>query len=104
LRQLGGALSRPAPGAGALSHLDGAFVLFCGGLTADVESTAEAADAAAAVIERLRPWHAGRRYLNLTERPVDLRDAYDADTYERLAALHRTLDPHGVVRANHSLA
>src|SRR5215210_5865200 len=39
LRQLGGALGRPAPGAGAASHLEGAFQLFSVGLPFTQEAT-----------------------------------------------------------------
>ena len=104
LRQLGGALGRPAPGAGALSHLDGAFALFAGSLTPEPAMIAPVLQAARGVIAAMAPWSSGRRYLNLTEEAVDARTAFDPETFERLRALQLELDPDGLVRANHSLA
>jgi hypothetical protein len=89
LRQLGGALARPAPGAGVLSHLDGGFAL--------VATGAQATRAVAA----MAPWSRGRRYLNLCEQPVDTAAAFTPHAFARLAGLQASVDPLGLLAPNH---
>lgn len=103
LRQLGGALSRPANDAGALSHLDGEYVAFFVGVAA----TPEMAAAADADIERsiaaLAPYATGSTFLNLAERPVDTSTAFASGSWERLRAVRAEVDPQGVFLAGHEV-
>jgi FAD/FMN-containing dehydrogenase len=103
LRQLGGALGRPHPGGGALSHLDGQFVTFALGVPMDPEQEKSMTVEAERVIEALHPWSSGRRYLNFTEDKSDPASFYTPEVYERLVELRRRFDPYDRVRANHSL-
>ncbi len=70
IRHLGGALGRPAEGAGALSHLDAGFAMYSVGMP----MTPELGEAIPRHIERLgqamRPWAAEGSYFNFTERPL----------------------------------
>jgi len=75
LRQLGGALSRPAPGSGALSCLDGAFELLARG------------SGAIGLIETMGPWASASRFSPAAR--------------ARLATVRARLDPHGVFRSDH---
>jgi FAD binding domain len=103
LRQLGGALGRPAEGAGALSHLEADYAMFAVGLP----MTPELGEAVGRTLDSLEDamgaWAAGS-YLGFAERSCDLATIHDAQTCDRLTAVKRQWDPDGVIRANHELA
>ena len=102
LRQLGGALDRPHPGAGAMPRLRGQFAFFCGAPAADSETAVRARADVCATVEALAPW-AGGHYLNMTEQPVDPSTAYDPATWARLCAIRASVDPDGLFVANHAV-
>ena len=70
LRQLGGALGRPAENGGALAHLDAGFVMFGVGMP----MTPELGQAIEAQLEKIdeamEPWAADGGYFNFAERPA----------------------------------
>jgi hypothetical protein len=104
IRHLGGAAGMPAPGGGALSHMDAEF------LTAAVSIPGD--DALNAAILRqfeiykgaMRPFGSGRQYLNFVEHETDTRSFFPARTHRRLAAIRAQVDPQGVFHANHEIA
>jgi FAD/FMN-containing dehydrogenase len=100
LRQLGGALGRPAPGAGALPMLDGAFALFAIAIAATPEIAAQGHADATALVDALAPYASGQ-YLNFAEQRVDVRQGYDAQSWQRLKGVRSAVDPGGVLHANH---
>jgi hypothetical protein len=104
IRQLGGALGRATPGAGARATFDGAFLLFGVG----VPMTADQADALDRQLTRLldamRPWSTGTKYLNFAERGGDASDAYGEGVYERLQAIRRAWDPEERLVGSHRIA
>ena len=103
LRQLGGALGRPAPGAGALPQLDGAHALFGVGLTMSPEMTAAVNRSAEHLVESMDPWTGGN-YLNFAEEPdTDARTGYAPHAYRRLEQIKAAVDPDGVIMANHQI-
>jgi hypothetical protein len=104
LRQLGGALSRPHPGAGALPALDGQFVLFGVAIAATPEMGAAGQADADALVTALSPWANGRQYLNFLEHEHDPRSGYDDASFARLQAVRAAMDPDGTVLANHRIA
>ncbi|MGE5747551.1 MAG: FAD-binding oxidoreductase, partial [Solirubrobacterales bacterium] len=69
LRQLGGALSRPHPGGGALPMLDAQFILFGGAIAATPEMEEQGYADAVALTEALKPYATGQNYLNFAEKP-----------------------------------
>lgn len=101
LRQLGGALARPAVDGGAVSHLDGRFLAFGTGMVMAPEQHERVAADVAGLQAALSPWTGGRRFLNFTEDAVDPRGAYDTRTWRRLAEIRSAVDPDGVFVANH---
>jgi FAD/FMN-containing dehydrogenase len=101
LRQLGGAVGRPAPGGGALPRIDGAFMVFGVAVAPDAQAARAGQAGADRLVEALAPWSTGRRYLNFTERPVPAASGYDPASLERLRAVRRAVDPAGLFRANH---
>ncbi len=101
LRQLGGALSRPHPGAGALPMLDAQFILFGGAIAATPDMEEQGYADAVALTEALKPYATGQNYLNFAEKPVDVSASFPADTWRQLAGIRSAVDPHGVFVANH---
>jgi FAD/FMN-containing dehydrogenase len=104
LRQLGGALARRAPGAGATAALDGAFAVFAVGMAPTPEAGAEARERIGLVLDELAPWTAERTYFNFTERAVAAEEIHDADTLGRLRELKADLDPRGIFRVVHPVS
>ncbi|MDH2415384.1 FAD-binding oxidoreductase [Nocardioides sp. CER19] len=101
LRQLGGALGRPAEGAGVLSHLEGDFVAFGLGMAPTPELAALGHAESAAFVEALEPFATGRPYLNFAETAGDTRKAYGEDRWLQLKGIRSAVDPYGVFAANH---
>ena len=100
-RQLGGALGRPAEGAGALPAVPGAFIAFAGGIPIAPEvPVQEHADRAMAA---LAPWSQRNRYLNFLEHHTDASVGYAPEAWERLRAIRQAVDPDGVLQANHEV-
>jgi FAD/FMN-containing dehydrogenase len=103
LRQLGGALGRPADGAGALPMLFGEFVLFGVAIAATPEMAATGQADADALVSVMAPWANGRQYLNFTEHAVDTCAGYDEGAYARLQAVRAAVDPAGTFVSNHTI-
>jgi FAD/FMN-containing dehydrogenase len=103
LRQLGGALSRPAEGAGAVAMVRGAFVLFGVAVAATPEMAAAGEADSAALVAAMTPWANGTQYLNFVEAPQDAGAGYAADSWTRLQAVRAQVDPHGVFLSNHQV-
>lgn len=103
LRQLGGALGRPAPHAGALSQVDAAYVAFFVAIAATPEMAARGEAGIGAGVAALAPWSNGRSFLNFAESLVDPRTGYSEDAWTRLREVRRTVDPDGMFVANHEV-
>lgn len=102
LRQLGGALARAPENAGALATLDGAFALFSVGSP----MTPELGEAIAGFLPRVVSVFDGAttersRYLNYSENPIDIGEAFSGETVERLRAVKAEFDPEGLIRTSH---
>src|SRR3954453_22354712 len=92
LRQMGGALARVAPGAGARATLPGDISLFALGAVFD-EATGAAVHAALGDIDAsVRPY-AGGHYPNFVEAPADASAFFDRETWRRLRAVKAHYDP-----------
>jgi FAD/FMN-containing dehydrogenase len=105
LRQLGGALARPAPDGGALSMLEGGFLALGLGLglgphDGAVHWAQQRADAAR-FLAALEPWVTGRHYLPMLDERVDTRKAFPPGVHARLAAIRRAVDPDDLFVAAH---
>jgi FAD/FMN-containing dehydrogenase len=101
LRQLGGALARPAEGAGALPLLEGRFVLFGVAVAATPEMGERGHADAVALVDALSAYSSGRDYLNFAETAVDTSRSFPEETWLRLKTIRSAVDPHGVLVANH---
>jgi FAD/FMN-containing dehydrogenase len=94
LRQLGGALARPAPRGGALDHLTGAFLVLGVGLDVGTGWSAVRQDALR-VLESLAPWTSSASYLSMAYEAA-ARRGWSAASYERLLRIRRSVDPNGL--------
>ncbi|MDA0183750.1 FAD-binding oxidoreductase [Solirubrobacter phytolaccae] len=103
LRQLGGAVGRRARGGGALTHLDGEFLLYGVAIAATPALGAAGHVSAQRLAHAMAPWAGGRAYGNFVEERTDPARFYDAATYAKLQVIKDVLDPAGVFRANHDV-
>ena len=104
LRQLGGALSRPAENGGALSKLDGEWVMLGIGMLMDPAMKDPIDSQLDRLAEALKPWAAPGGYFNYAERPCEADAILPQETCERLALVKRSWDPDSLILANHAVA
>lgn len=102
LRQLGGAVSRPHPGGGALSRLDGAFLALGVGLGGQPGQWPRQQEDAERFLDAVDPWATGRSYLPMLDDVSDTRKAFPPEVHARLSAIRRSVDPGGLFLAPHS--
>jgi FAD/FMN-containing dehydrogenase len=103
VRHLEGALGRPDPNGGVLSHLEAAYAVYSvGSLLGPV-----GAEAIRARIREVRdavaPWRSQRTFFNFAETDVDPRDLFPTGAFARLAAIRAEADPDGLFRARHTI-
>lgn len=104
LRQLGGALGRPDPDGGALSHLDAEFVMLGIGMPMTPELGQAIEGHLDSFDEAMGPWLADGGYFNFAERPCDADAILPAETCVRLAKVKRQWDPDGTIVGNHAIS
>lgn len=103
LRQLGGALARPHPDAGALPCLDGEFMLLAATTAPTAPDAARGLAAARRLIEAMEPYANGRQLLNFSTRAGDAAAGYAPGDWDRLRAVRAEVDPGGLFVANHAV-
>jgi FAD/FMN-containing dehydrogenase len=101
LRQLGGAMSRPAEAAGAVAMVEGAFVLFGVAVAATPEMAVAGKADSAALVSAMTPWANGTQYLNFVEAARDASAGYSTESWTRLQAVRAKVDPSGLFLSNH---
>ena len=104
LRQLGGALRRPADGGGALDSLDGEFVMLGLAMLMDPALREPITAALDKLAHSMDPWASQGGFYNYAERPCDVDAILPAETCKRLTDVKRSWDPDDVILANHSVA
>jgi FAD binding domain len=104
LRQLGGALGRPAENGGALDKLDAEWVMLGIGMLMDPAMREPINAQLDKLADAMNPWAAEGGYFNYAERPCDVDAILPAATCDRLAHVKRSWDPDNLIRANHSVA
>jgi hypothetical protein len=103
IRHLGGALGRPDPNGGALTHLEPPYVMQSVGIPTDAEAVAAIDERVAVIREATEPWRSRRAFLNFAERGVDPEAFYAPGVHRRLVALRAVLDPDGMFRPRHAI-
>ena len=101
LRHLGGALGRPAPHGGALSHLPGTYGMYCIAIAPFPEAAAAGAAAAAGVVRAMAPWSQPSRIPTFTDSAEDTGSMFDGEAWARLARIREAFDPARVLVAHH---
>lgn len=99
VRQLGGAMTRPAAHPGAFDGRDVGWSLLCIGLPV----VPGADEHARAVVAALAPWTASRRLANWTSTPAQLVECFAAPTLVALRDAVRRYDPDGVIAVGRAL-
>jgi hypothetical protein len=100
LRLLGGALTRPAPDAGALAGLDQSVMTYAVGMAADPEMGAAVNRHIDAVAQALEPWDSGTTFVNFLDIRADPRTCYPPEVLNRLHLVKGRYDPDDLFRAN----
>lgn len=103
LRHLEGALGRPDPNGGVLSHFEAPYAVYAVGIAPSSEAVAAIDERIEALRSASEPWLARTAYFNLSERDVDASTFYPGDRYRRLAEIRAQADPDGVLRAKHEI-
>jgi FAD/FMN-containing dehydrogenase len=103
VRHLEGALGRPDPNGGVLSHFEAPYAMY----SVAMAPSAEAVVAVDGRIEEVRaaagPWLSRSAYFNFAERNADASTLYPVGNYERLVEIRAEVDPDGVFRAKHTI-
>ena len=103
VRHLEGALGRPDPNGGALSHLGAPYVMYAVGVAMSPEAVSAVDERVDAIRSSLAPWLSRSAYFHFAERGVDKSALYPAGVYERLAGIRADVDPEGLFRARHTI-
>ena len=103
VRHLGGALGRPDPNGGVLSHLDAPYAMYSIGVAPVPEAAQATQERIGAIRTAAAPWLSRSAYFNFAEGAVDGGSLYPAGVYERLTEIRAELDPDGVFRAKHAI-
>lgn len=104
LRQLGGALGRPDPDGGALSHLDADWVMYGVGMVMNPEMGEAVGAGLDRMHEAMDPWGADGGYFNFADRPCDTDAILPPEVCVRLADVKRKWDPDGRLFGNHAVS
>jgi FAD/FMN-containing dehydrogenase len=104
IRQMGGALGRPDPNGGALSHLDADWVMLGIGLPMTPELGQAIEGHLDTFNETMEPWSADGGYFNFAERPCDADAILPPDVCARLAEVKRKWDPDARIVGNHAVS
>jgi FAD/FMN-containing dehydrogenase len=102
LRQLGGALGRQTPGAGARATLPGSLVLMALGVPEDEESEATVRTYLDALDRAVDPYRVGD-YANFVMEPTDASRFFDPETWARLRQVKALYDPSDLFKGNHHI-
>ena len=101
VRQLGGAIARPAAGGGAVSHLDADFALYAVGIAMSPDQAAAVSAHVSLLHEALAPWASETTYLNFAETDIAGDRLFGPYAHHRLRAVKAAYDPADLFRSNH---
>ena len=103
IRHLGGALGRPAPGGGALTHLEGEGAMFVIGVPMHPEHHELLISEVSRVEQGMAGFGHGRMYRNFTEEQTSASDFHADERLARLREVRRRFDPEVRIRTNHPI-
>jgi FAD/FMN-containing dehydrogenase len=96
VRHLDGAVGRPDPNGGVLSHLGAPYVMFSVGVLARPEAAPSIQARIGEIRHAVGAWRSDRAYANFAERGADRRSFFPEGAYEDLLEIHAAVDPDGV--------
>lgn len=102
-RQLGGALAEPAVGAGAQSHLPGAFAVAAVGAVMGPGAAGAIESDLGRLMDVLAPSRRSVGFMNFDDRPGDGSAVFDQETHARLCEIKARVDPQGTVRGGQDI-
>jgi hypothetical protein len=104
IRQLAGAIARPAPEHGAAGSIEAPYITYTVGSAPTPELRVAVEAQVAGVQQALSGWNASHAYMNFSERPIDSRMLYPRSyTYRRLQAIKAKYDPGDMIQSNHPI-
>jgi FAD/FMN-containing dehydrogenase len=103
VRHLEGALGRPDPNGGVLSHFEAPYVMYAIGVAPVPEAARAAQERISSIRAAAAPWLSRSSYFNFAEADVEGSSLYPAGNYERLTEIRAERDPDGVFRAKHAI-
>lgn len=101
VRHLGGALGRPASGAGAQPSIDASHLLFDTGIAPTPEAAAAVRGHAQAVRDALAPWSASYDHYNFRDSPATAEAVLLPESYRRTQQIKTSYDPDNVIISQH---
>jgi hypothetical protein len=104
VRHLEGELGRDRLGNGGLSSIEAKYLMYAVGMAPTPDLQRVVCAQVTTVKQAMGPWASRHMYLNFAEtrRPVDT--LWNAPTLARLRAVKASVDPHNLIRANHTIA
>jgi hypothetical protein len=103
VRHLGGAIGRPSPEHGALSHFDDEYLMFAVGIAPTPEAQTAVAGAVGRLTAALEPWTATQMYSNFAETKRANRSFHTEAAHHRLKRIKAAVDPANLIRSNHEI-
>ena len=103
VRHLEGALGRPDPNGGVLSHFEAPYVVYSVAMAPSPASVPAIDERIAEIRGAAGPWLSRSTYFNFAESKTDASTLYPGGNYERLVEIRAEVDPDGVFRAKHSI-
>ena len=103
IRHLGGAVARPRPEHGAVSHFEAPFILYAVGIAPTPEAKEIVEGVTAVLRDALAPWEADHTYLNFAETRRGGTSLFGGEAHARLRRIKAEVDPQDVIRSNHPL-
>ncbi|MFE3453944.1 BBE domain-containing protein [Nonomuraea sp. NPDC059194] len=104
VRHWGGAMARPAPGAGPVGHRDVPFSVITTALLGDPGAAAGVDARMREVAGWMRPYATGGSFLNFLTDPARTAAAYTPADHARLARVKAAWDPDNVLGRSHNIA
>lgn len=101
VRHLGGALARPATGAGALPSIDANYLLYAVGFGPTPQRASELRRHAQAIKEALAAWRARYDYYDFLETPAPASAVLPPASYQRLQKIKAAYDPDDAIISAH---
>jgi len=103
IRHLEGALGRPDPNGGVLSHIEARYAMYAVGALPSAELTPAIDRRIAELGSAAGPWLSPSGYFNFAERNGDASTFFPGAGYEQLVEIRAQVDPGGVFRAKHEI-